>query len=67
MVKKEKRSSFGDVYGAKEFHEDLPKLPLADVVGVQYLVKEARIVEGFKGKFGKSDFALLLIEAFDFR
>ena len=56
------RSTFGDKYGATQFHQELPKLALEDVIGNQYLVKEVRIVEGFMSKFGKSDFALLLLE-----
>ena len=66
MVKGEKgkaeRSTFGDKYGATQFYVDLPKIPLVEVLDIQYLIKDARIVEGFKSKFGKSSFALFLIE-----
>ena len=57
-----KYKSFGDSYGRKQFYQHLPKLPIEDVLNVRYLIKEARIVEGFATKFGKSDFCLLLLE-----
>ena len=56
------RKSFNDKYGTSKFHEELPQIPLEDVIGIPYLIKEARIVKGFKSKFGKSDFSLLLLE-----
>ncbi|MBA7567227.1 hypothetical protein ES708_08936 [subsurface metagenome] len=58
---KEKTKSFNDVMPKIEFHPDLPKLPLADVLGEVYEITDALIVEGFDSQFGKSDFALLLL------
>jgi len=60
MVKKTTKS-FNDVMPKIEFHPDLAKLELEAVIDNQYQVDDALIVRDFDSKFGKSDFALLLL------
>ncbi len=66
MVKKATKS-FGDVMPKIEFHTDLPKVELADVLDRQFEITDAKIVRDFDSKFGKSDFALLLLTDLDTR
>lgn len=60
MVKKA-RQSFGDVMPKIEFHQDLDKVPLEEVIGNEYEITDAMVVRDFSSKFGSSDFALLLL------
>ena len=62
VTKKIMQGTFSDEFGSGSFYPDLPKKPLAEVLDVTYSIVDATIVRDFEGKFGKSDFALLLIE-----
>ena len=58
---KQATKSFGDVMPKIEFYPDLPKLNLSEQLDVELEITEAKIVEDFTGKFGSSDFALMLV------
>jgi hypothetical protein len=62
-VEKQKKQykRFSEVTGVN-FYADIPKLPLADILDTEYLIKDVEIIENFNSKFGKSSFALLLLE-----
>lgn len=57
--------TFSDHYAAVEFYPDLPKKSLEDILDVGHSILDVHIVEGFKSKFGESNFALILMETLD--
>jgi hypothetical protein len=59
MVKELKRVS--DIVGKGQFYPEMPKKALNDVLGKDYELTDATIVRDFDSKFGKSNFALLLL------
>lgn len=54
------KDALGD--GKIDFHPELPKVKFADLVGVKFVMKQARIIDDWDGIFGTSTFALILIE-----
>lgn len=51
--------TFGEAVGGTQFYPDLPKMPLADALNIQWLIEDAKVVKDFKTQFGVHDFALL--------
>jgi len=56
-----KMKNFTDQYGSDDFYSDAPQLDIASVLGKQFVIKAAKIVEDFDGKFGTHDFAVLCL------
>lgn len=61
MIKETKPKTIGDAMPKIEFYPELPKLKLSEVLNKQYEITDAIIWRDFDSKFGKSDFALLLL------
>lgn len=60
MAKKTPKT-FGDVMPKIEFYPDLPKVEVKELLDKQIEITDAQVVRDFDSKFGKSNFALLLI------
>jgi len=58
-MSKKATKSFNDVMPKIEFHPELEKKKLEEVLDVECELTDAMIVKDFDSKFGKSDFALL--------
>lgn len=57
------KDALGD--GKIDFHNDLAKVKFVDLVGSQFILKQIKIIPDWDGRFGASDFALILIERSD--
>ena len=64
-MSKTKTKTFSDVMPKIEFHPELPKVSLKDVIDKEYEVTDTLIVRDFNSQFGNSDFALLLLTDLD--
>ena len=56
----EVKRTFRSEIGSVRFYPDMEKRDLSECLDEEYEMIDARIVRGFEGKFGKSDFALIL-------
>ena len=56
----EVKRTFGGEMGSVRFYPDMEKRDLSECLDEEYEMIDARIVRGFEGKFGLSDFALIL-------
>ena len=59
-TKKRHYKSFSDAFGDGAFYPDLPKIPFTDLLNIQVVVVEAKILKDFTTQFGKHDCALML-------
>jgi len=53
--------SMTEAIGQAPFYPDADRRELADCLDKEFILQDARIVEGFTGAFGESDFALLYL------
>ena len=51
--------SMTEAIGQEPFYPDADRRELADCLESEFILQDARIVEGFTSAFGESDFALL--------
>ena len=56
----ESRRTFRSEIGGTRFYPEVSRKPLSECLNKEYEMIDARIVRGYKGKFGISDFALIL-------
>ncbi|MBA7642103.1 hypothetical protein ES703_49789 [subsurface metagenome] len=60
MINKE-TTRVSDVLPVIDFHPDLPKKPLAEILDKECLISDIKVIRNFQSEFGESDFALLLL------
>ena len=56
----EVKRTFKSEVGSARFYPEMEKRNLSECLNKEYEMIDARIVRGYKGKFGISDFALIL-------
>lgn len=61
-TRKPSHSTFKDAIGGGEFHPDIERIELKDILNTEVLIREAQILEEFTSKFGVHDCILMLIE-----
>lgn len=47
--------------GAVDFHPDLPKIDKAELVGADFVILQAKIIEEWESEYGTSSFCLLRV------
>lgn len=57
--------SYSDVMPKTDWYPELPRLDIDEVLERTYRMTDATIVEDYDGKFGKSSFALVLLQDLD--
>lgn len=55
-----KMKKFGDVFGSEEFYPDAEKIDVKDIVDIEIILRDCKILEDFKGEYGTHDAALIM-------
>jgi len=62
MSKGKAYKSASEALGVAPFYPEMERRELANILGETFILKDGKIVEGYRSEFGESDFALMLFE-----